>query len=182
MLSIQIKHTRLIIKYHNCLLDTHLLLMAYKSLASYIHQHPPQDNSSRLDHSSQGIEQGIHIHHYQQGLIIHKMLSCQIKHIRLVIKSHNFLLNIHLLLLGYKCLASYIHCHHPHQDNSSCLSHSSQGMKQGIPIHYYPKDLVIHKILSFQIKLVRGKPRDFLDAFRLSEGNVFLFSRAACHK
>ena len=64
-----------------CVITTHLLLLAYKYLASCIHcHHPHQDNSSRLSHRTQGINQGIQIHYYQ-GLIIHKMVNCQIKHI-----------------------------------------------------------------------------------------------------
>ena len=47
-------------------------------------------------------------------------------------------LDTHLLLLAYKYLASYIPCHHPHQDNSSCPSHIRQVLDSHIQVGQMP--------------------------------------------
>ena len=48
--------------------------------------------------------------------------------------------------LKYKNLASYIHSHHLHLDNSSCPCRMKQDMKLGIHIHCYQEGLEIHEI------------------------------------
>jgi hypothetical protein len=53
-----------------------------------------------------------------------------------------------------KNLASYIHCHHPHQHNSSCPCRMMQDTKLGIQIHCYQEVLAIDKMLSCQILIV----------------------------